>query len=99
MEILKTCRQAMGEQTNLILVQRVLPDRAEESRMARVMSAIDLQMMVTTGGRERTVTEHRELLETCSWGDENFRCFGGEKLKRSPIFYRWLIGRTQCDVP
>lgn len=60
--ILKACRQAMGEKTKLILVQRVLPDRAEESRMAQAVSAIDLQMMVTTGGRERTKTAHRTLL-------------------------------------
>ena len=52
----------MGEQTNHILVQRVLPDRAVESRMAQAVSAIDLQMMVTTGGRERTEAEHRALL-------------------------------------
>jgi len=57
----------MGEQTNLILVQRVLPDRAEESRMAQVMSAIDLQMMVTTGGRERTDAEHRVLVEAAGF--------------------------------
>lgn len=60
--ILKTCRQAMGVEAKLILVQRVLPDRAESSSIAQTVYAIDLQMMVTTGGRERTVTEHRELL-------------------------------------
>ena len=60
--ILKTCRQAMGVEAKLILVQRVLPDRAESSWIAQTVYAIDLQMMVTTGGRERTVTEHRELL-------------------------------------
>lgn len=52
----------MGEKIKLILVQRVLPDRAEESWTAQAVSAIDLQMMVTTGGRERTETEHRALL-------------------------------------
>lgn len=52
----------MGEKTKPILVQRELPDRAEESWVAQTVSAIDLQMMVTTGGRERTEAEHRALL-------------------------------------
>ncbi len=60
----------MGDQTKLILVQRVLPDLAEESRMAQAGSAIDLQMMVTTGGRERTEAEHRTLMETAPGAPE-----------------------------
>ena len=60
--ILKACRQAMSKTSKLLLVQRVLPDRTEKSRVAQAVSLIDLQMMVTTGGRERTVAEHRALL-------------------------------------
>lgn len=62
----------MGEEAKLIFVQRVLPDRAEESRMAQAVSAIDLQMMVITGGRERTETEHRVLMETAPGAPESF---------------------------
>jgi len=52
----------MGEEAKLVLVQRVLPDRPEASWMAQAVCAIDLQIVVTTGGRERTVTDHHALL-------------------------------------
>jgi hypothetical protein len=61
-EILRTCRQAMSAKSKLLLVQRVLPNRVEHSSMSQAAIAMDLAMMVNTGGRERTEAEHRDLL-------------------------------------
>ena len=61
-EILKTCRQAMRAKSKLLLVQRVLPDRPEQSSLSQAAVTMDLAMMVNTGGRERTEAEHQDLL-------------------------------------
>lgn len=62
LSILKTCRAAMKPSARLVLIERILPDRAgaEQEGLDVVMS--DLQMMVVLGGRERTIDEYRALL-------------------------------------
>ena len=61
-EILATCRKAMGDGSRLIVVERVLPRRAEESADARTVFMADIQMLVMLGSRERTEVEYRELM-------------------------------------
>jgi O-methyltransferase domain/Dimerisation domain len=61
--ILATCRKAMGAGARLILVERIVPARAEESAAARAVFLGDIQMLVTLGGRERTVEEFKALLQ------------------------------------
>jgi orsellinic acid C2-O-methyltransferase len=61
--ILATCRKAMGAAARLILVERIMPARAEESAAARGVFMGDIQMLVIFGGRERTVEEFRALLQ------------------------------------
>jgi hypothetical protein len=57
--ILKNCHRAMQGQGKLLLVERVMPERAEEA--PQVVLA-DLEMLVMTpGGRERTAAEFRGL--------------------------------------
>jgi hypothetical protein len=57
--ILKNCHHAMQGQGKLILVERVMPERAEHA--PQVVLA-DLEMLVMTpGGRERTEAEFRVL--------------------------------------
>jgi orsellinic acid C2-O-methyltransferase len=60
--VLATCRRAMAESARLLLVERVLPDRIEATPAVRPQVLSDLNMMVRTGGRERTRGEFATLL-------------------------------------
>jgi SAM-dependent methyltransferase len=58
-QILQTCRRAMRPDSRLLLVEHVLlPDAAPQ-----FAPLLDLMMLVTTGGKERTVEQYRALLE------------------------------------
>ncbi len=57
--ILKNCHQAMAENGRLLLVEAVVPHGSEP----HFSKFIDLNMLVMTGGRERTGDEYRTLLE------------------------------------
>lgn len=56
--ILRTCRKAMSTAARLLIVERVLPERAEEAP-ATIM--LDLHMMAVLGGRERSLADYRRL--------------------------------------
>jgi hypothetical protein len=56
--ILKNCRQHMQPNSRLIIVDCVVPENDEPD----FSKTFDLNMMVMTGGKERTATEFRELL-------------------------------------
>jgi hypothetical protein len=60
--VLENCRRAMGGRARLLLVERVLPDRVEPSPAVQPLVLSDLNMMVRTGGRERTADEFGALL-------------------------------------
>jgi hypothetical protein len=59
--ILQACRGG-----NVIIVEVLLPERAEATAVAAGVLAdpytLDLQMLLLTGGRERTLDEYRQLL-------------------------------------
>lgn len=59
LKILKNCRQAMRPGAKLLLVEIVLPPGNQPS----IGKLLDLEMMVTTGGKERTEDEYQALLE------------------------------------
>lgn len=61
--ILRNCRAAMEPQSKLLLIEIVLPARLNQSPMAYPTVMTDLQMLVMTGGRERTEPEFRALLQ------------------------------------
>lgn len=61
--ILTTCRKAMGTGSRLIVLERIMPARAEESAASRLVFMADLQMLVMLGGRERTVDEFGALFK------------------------------------
>ncbi len=65
--LLKNCYRAMREKVKLLLVQGVLPDRVGPSIDVQALVMSDLNMMVTVGGRERTETEYRALLEAAGF--------------------------------
>ncbi len=62
-KILRRCRDALPADGRLLLIEFVLPevvDRPDEGLEQRLMS--DLNMLVVTGGRERTAAEWKRLL-------------------------------------
>jgi O-methyltransferase domain len=65
--ILQACRAAGTETATLVVVEVLLPSRAEPSTGTPGNAiadpyTLDLQMLLLTGGRERTADEYRELL-------------------------------------
>jgi hypothetical protein len=63
--ILRSCRRAMPTTGTVLVIEPVLPLRAESPEItATVMS--DLNMLVSTGGRERTEDQFRALFAAAS---------------------------------
>jgi hypothetical protein len=60
-EILKTCRRAMGAEAKLLIIEDVYPRRVDQSNESRAASANDVNMLVCTGGRQRSEAEFRNL--------------------------------------
>jgi hypothetical protein len=65
--ILKNCYSAMTQKSRLLLVERALPARVEHSIAVQPSVMSDLNMMVITGGLERTASEYRALLEAAGF--------------------------------
>jgi hypothetical protein len=61
--LLRNCRQAMAEDGRLLLVEAVIPMDNSPS----FHKFMDLNMLVMTGGRERTEVEYRTLLEAAGF--------------------------------
>jgi len=58
--ILKNCRKAMKPESKLLIVEMIVPPGNQPS----IAKLLDLEMLVTTGGCERTEKEFKILLET-----------------------------------
>lgn len=58
--ILTNCHRAMRIESRLLIVEMVIPPGNEPS----IAKLLDLEMLVTTGGRERTEKEFKTLLES-----------------------------------
>lgn len=66
--ILKNCYRAMTNSGKLLLVERVMPARIEQSAVFHLLARFDLHMMVfNAGGRDRTETEFRALLDAAGF--------------------------------
>jgi hypothetical protein len=59
--ILESCRRAMGPAAKLLIVEGVYPPHVDTSPESRGAAANDVNMMVCTGGRQRSEAEFREL--------------------------------------
>src|SRR5262245_4613581 len=59
--ILATCRRAMGPEAKLLIVEGVYPPRVDDSQASRGAAANDVNMLVCTGGRQRSEAEFRDL--------------------------------------
>jgi len=61
LRILGNCRRAMGPEAKLLIVEGVYPPRIDRSPASRGAAANDVNMLVCTGGRQRSEAEFREL--------------------------------------
>jgi hypothetical protein len=59
--ILETCREAMPGHGKLLLVEGMYPPRIDRSLASRGAAANDVNMLVCTGGRQRSEAEFRAL--------------------------------------
>jgi orsellinic acid C2-O-methyltransferase len=59
--ILQTCRRAMPPAGRLLIVEGVYPRRIDQSEASRGAAANDVNMLVCTGGRQRSEAEFRNL--------------------------------------
>jgi len=59
--ILQNCRRAMRPQAKLLIVEGVYPLHIDGSPASRGAAANDVNMLVCTGGRQRSEAEFREL--------------------------------------
>jgi hypothetical protein len=59
-EILRNCRRAMARTGRVLIVERLIPEDGSDP-VPTLLS--DINMLVLTGGKERTNAEYGELLE------------------------------------
>ena len=61
--ILRNIRAAMGPESRVLVVEPIAPDRPGSTPFDAMMAHTDLNMLVATGGRERTESDFRALIE------------------------------------
>lgn len=66
-QILGNCRRAMPAQAPLLIVEGVYPQRVDQSRVSKGAAANDVNMLVCTGGRQRSEAEFRQLFEAAGF--------------------------------
>ncbi len=65
--ILRTCRRAMRPDAKLLIVEGVYPPRVDQSQESRGAAANDVNMLVNTGGRQRSESEFRALYDAAGF--------------------------------
>ncbi len=65
--IFANCHRAMPSKSRLLLIERVLSARVENSTAVQAVVMSDLNMLAMTGGRERTEDEFRTLFEVAGF--------------------------------
>ncbi len=68
--ILKNCRKAVGPEGRLLLIEMIMPTESGASFSTYPLVMTDLQMLVMTGGRERTESEFGTLLAAAGFNLE-----------------------------
>lgn len=61
--ILQNCRNAMPIHARLLIIERIIPEGNEKSEA----KLFDINMLVMTGGQERTAEEYRKLLHAAGF--------------------------------
>ncbi len=65
--ILKNCHRAMGPNGKLLIVEGVYPPRIDQSLTSCGAAANDVNMLVNTGGRQRSEAEFRALYDAAGF--------------------------------
>jgi len=65
--ILRNCRRVVRPQGKLLIIEGVYPPRIDETVASRGAAANDVNMLVCTGGRQRSETEFRDLFEAAGF--------------------------------
>lgn len=65
--ILTNCHRAMSEDAKLLIVEGVYPRRVDQSLEGRGAAANDVNMLVNTGGRQRSEAEFRSLYDAAGF--------------------------------
>ena len=65
--ILRSVHQAMPAQSKLLIAEGVYPPRIDRSDLSRGAAANDVNMLVCTGGRQRSEAEFRSLLDAAGF--------------------------------
>jgi orsellinic acid C2-O-methyltransferase len=65
--ILRNCRKAIGSKGKLLIAEGVYPKRIDASPECRGAAANDVNMLVCTGGRQRSEQEFRALYEAAGF--------------------------------
>ncbi len=65
--ILKNCHRAMGPNSKLLIVEGVYPLRIDQSDLSRGAAANNVNMLVSTGGRQRSEAEFRSLYDAAGF--------------------------------
>jgi hypothetical protein len=60
----------MADQAKLLIVEGVYPERIDQSLESRGAAANDVNMLVATGGRQRSESDFRSLFERSGFGLE-----------------------------
>jgi O-methyltransferase domain/Dimerisation domain len=63
--ILRNCRRAMASAARVVILERMLPERAVPEAARAFM--VDMTMLLTTSGKERTEREFRDLLSAAGF--------------------------------
>ena len=66
--ILANCRRAMRSSARLLIVEGIYPERVDTSPASRGAAANDVNMLVCTGGRQRSEKEFRALFDAAGFG-------------------------------
>jgi 2-polyprenyl-3-methyl-5-hydroxy-6-metoxy-1,4-benzoquinol methylase len=61
--ILRNCHKAMAKNAKLLIIERIIPDGNEKSES----KLFDINMLVMTGGQERTKDEYKKLLDVAGF--------------------------------
>ena len=61
-DILQTCRRAMVPGNQLLVIERLMPERLDPSDENRALARVDLHMLVALGAQERTFNEMQTVL-------------------------------------
>jgi hypothetical protein len=61
--ILRNCRRAMPSHAKVLVIERIAPEHFSGSLHDQDIARSDLNMLVATGGRERTESEYRAMLD------------------------------------